>query len=363
MKIERAVKSDINGIRELWKEGFGESTAFLDFYFPRYFDWESALISRQDYGEISASAITAPFEMKLLENFIPATYILGVVTHPSHRKKGLSSALMKESLFRQKEEGILVSTLIPAEPYLFDIYSKYGFGEVFTIKEAIESYKDMKENLGKAKIFTKENEIPEALFESLYDFYTDAYKGLDTTLLKSQKDFELCINEFLIFEGSIMILSKEGLISAIGFIRDKLSPVYIKELLSIDAKSKQALINSVLELNKMEEILVKSPSEGASSETRLGMARIIDAVKILELSFLDKDIPLKISISDSLISDNNITFSIENKKLHLWENEKADFYFTINEFSSLALRYGLNVESFLSGKDGLRAYINLLLNE
>lgn len=363
MKIEKAVKSDMSGIRELWKEGFGESKAFLDFYFPHYFDWESALISRQDYGEISASAVTAPFEMKFLDSVLPATYILGVVTHPSHRKKGLSSALMKESLLRQKEEGILVSTLIPAEPYLFDVYSKYGFGEVFTVKEETYVHKAMKEAAGTIETFTKEKELPEPVFESLYAFYTSAYKKFDTTLLKSKKDFAFCINEFLLFEGTVMVLNKEGAIAAVGFLRDKHAPIYIRELLSTDMQSKQAFINHVLEITQKEEILVKSPSKGDSSETRLGMARIIDAVKILELLFLDKNTPSKISISDPLIADNNITFSIENGKLHLWENEKADFYFTINEFSSLALRYGLDVESFLSGEKGLKAYINLLLNE
>lgn len=110
----------------LWQDTFGDSDAFVRLFFTRVYRPQNALTTCRD-GRLAAMLHIIPYALRIGHRTLPAAYICGVSTRPEARGQGLMTALMRRALRTMRRRGFALTTLIPAEPWLFDVYARLGY--------------------------------------------------------------------------------------------------------------------------------------------------------------------------------------------------------------------------------------------
>ena len=104
-------------VKSLWKLCFDDSEAFIELYFRLRYNNEVNL-AIQSGEEVIAALQMLPYPMTFCGQTVPTSYISGACTHPDYRSKGVMRELLSQSFARMLRNGVLFSTLIPAEPWL-----------------------------------------------------------------------------------------------------------------------------------------------------------------------------------------------------------------------------------------------------
>ncbi len=113
---------EIRELKELWKEAFGDSDAFLEIFFTRVYSKHRTRIQRTD-GRISSALyfFTCEFNNKKI------AYLYAIATKTEFRNRGLCSTLMKDTHSYLKAQGYAGAILCPASDSLFGFYEKMGY--------------------------------------------------------------------------------------------------------------------------------------------------------------------------------------------------------------------------------------------
>ncbi len=133
--VQFPVEKDIPSLKELWHISFGDDYGYINKFFSTAFQKENTLVIYD--GDIAVSALY------LMESHIwkdskmyKAYYVYAVATLPSHRGKGLMTALLNEAEVVAKQRDISYLFLVPANAPLYDMYEKLGYKKGFFCKEA-----------------------------------------------------------------------------------------------------------------------------------------------------------------------------------------------------------------------------------
>ena len=148
---------DKEEIIALWQSVFHDSEDYIDLFFNQVYNPDNTLVIKTppipnapphnqlsiinyqlsivNYqlpppppsSQIVAALQMVPYQIKCGNQILPAAYVCGVCTHPSQRKKGIMKILMTEAMAEMRRRGYVVSIVIPAEPWLFDFYKKFGY--------------------------------------------------------------------------------------------------------------------------------------------------------------------------------------------------------------------------------------------
>lgn len=130
MNIDKPDKSQIGGLRTLWREAFGDTDEFLDVFFDTAFspdrcacvivgdDVAAALywLDCECYGECVA-------------------YIYAVATAKAYRGQKLCHKLMEYTHKTLKESGYSSAVLVPVSPSLFGFYGGMGYKTCGYVRE------------------------------------------------------------------------------------------------------------------------------------------------------------------------------------------------------------------------------------
>ena len=111
--------------KRLWMEAFGDDEAFVDSFLIRYYARRRVLTLTEE-GRTVAMLHLLPFETELGRT----TYIYGVATAESARRRGLASQLMRQAMTFIEERGDDAAFLIPTpgKEWLRGFYEGFGFG-------------------------------------------------------------------------------------------------------------------------------------------------------------------------------------------------------------------------------------------
>lgn len=126
----------IAGLKELHKLAFGDSDAFIEFFFERRFSEDRCKYIVED-GKIVSAAYWRPFTLMLLDKTVTVPFLNGVATHPDYRHKHLATTTVKTALDEFVKQGIPFAVL---HPFNADFYRKLDFEAVTHAKESIVSY-------------------------------------------------------------------------------------------------------------------------------------------------------------------------------------------------------------------------------
>lgn len=117
------------GLRQLWKEAFGDSDAFLDSFFRQGYNPRRSRCIRKD-GTVAAALYW--FDCSFTGKKI--AYLYAVATAVSHRGQGLCRKLMADTHELLKNQGYAGAILVPGEESLFRFYGAMGYQTIACAK-------------------------------------------------------------------------------------------------------------------------------------------------------------------------------------------------------------------------------------
>ena len=128
--IQPPLSSQIPKLRQLWKDTFGDSDAFLDMFFETAFSLERCVcVTSYTYLVASLYWFDCEFSGQKI------AYIYAVATANEYRGQGICHALMEYTHAHLKAHGYAGAILSPAEESLFSFYEKMGYRTCAYTKE------------------------------------------------------------------------------------------------------------------------------------------------------------------------------------------------------------------------------------
>lgn len=209
----------------LWNNCFVDSEAFTTFYFNRrYSDNIHMAIYHNKQMIAGLQMIPYPFYWK--GNSMKASYISGACTDPSFRKQGVMHKLIEKTHKQMYKEGVALSTLIPAEPWLFNYYEKFGYQSLF---------KYQKTNVAATSLTDAPNitiQRVESLTTEQYLYADNAMRSRNCSILHTEKDIADVIDALQLDKGAIIVAKYAEKLGGIAFVENQEGTIIVKELLS-----------------------------------------------------------------------------------------------------------------------------------
>ena len=217
MIIDKPNENQILPLRELWKEAFGDTDAFLDRFFSTAFSYNRCRCVTENGRLVSALYW---FDCDYQGEKI--AYFYAIATAKAHRGKGLCQALIKDTHEHLRSLGYAGAILCPASDKLFDFYEKLGYrnctfiseftcialGEATDLKEiSSQKYADLRRKYLPSGSVIQENESIAFL-----NTYSRFYSGDDFLLCAREENTSLFGVELL---GNTSSAPK--ILSALGF--------------------------------------------------------------------------------------------------------------------------------------------------
>lgn len=132
MNIDYPAQMQMDDLRTLWQEAFGDDDAFLDQFYTYGFAPDRCRCVTVD-GHVAAALYW--FDCQYQSR--PLAYLYGVATAKAFRGKGLCRALVENTHAHLKYLGYAGAILVPAEEYLFQMYEKMGYSVCASVLEFV----------------------------------------------------------------------------------------------------------------------------------------------------------------------------------------------------------------------------------
>lgn len=331
--------------KQLWKKCFDDTEEFVEMYFDHCYNDDINIVLQRGDQVISALQMI-PYSMTYPGEVISASYISGACTDPDFRGRGVMRELLLQSFIRMKQRDIPVSTLIPAEPWLFDYYKKMGYASVF-------KYSKVPVNIADTTPGESSRIINLTAFnENAYEYYESRQCQRLFRIQHTKSDFKVVIEDLFISGGKYLVAKQQGKITGIAFVVPQDSGTIINELIADNNDAGNALIYEAGKLFYAEDLFIIQPPEGSTEIHDLGMARIIDAEKMLDLyARANPEIMLHILLTDEMIRFNSGYYNIKGGRCIKGSEESGADHISMN--------IGELTELLFSGG---KPYMSLMLN-
>lgn len=334
-------------VKQLWKLCFDDSDEFINMYFRLCYN-NDVNIAIQSSGETIAALQMLPYPMTFGKDEISTAYISGACTHPDFRNKGVMHELLSQAFTRMLHNKVALSTLIPAEPWLFDYYARTGYATVFHYNESIFKLAD--------KFFANDTIV----LKRTNEFRKDIYEYLNRKLKKrvcciqhTEADFHIVLSDLRISRGYVYTLKQSSTIIALAIAYPSTDGSwYIAEIVADTSSMYSLLLQKICEQLKIPSIRTLTPPTPGQENKPMGMARIINALTVLQLYAANHpELELNIALRDEQLSTNNGYYYLNNGKCMNSAKRLPG--------SHLALTIGELTEMIFSP---LHPYMSLMLN-
>ena len=130
MNIDYPAQHQMDDLRALWQEAFGDDDAFLEQFYTYGFAPDRCRCVIVD-GKVAAALYW--FDCQYQGR--PLAYLYGVATAKAFRGRGLCRALAENTHAHLKYLGYAGAVLVPAEENLFQMYEKMGYFVCCSVSE------------------------------------------------------------------------------------------------------------------------------------------------------------------------------------------------------------------------------------
>ncbi|MBR8704393.1 hypothetical protein IX307_002200 [Bacteroides pyogenes] len=332
-------------VKTLWSICFNDSKAFIDMYFRLRYK-SNVNIAIESGGEIISALQMLPYPMTFCGNTVQTSYVSGACTHPDFRGKGVMRELLSQAFARMFHGEVLFSTLIPAEPWLFDYYKQMGYASVFGYSIQEISIPDTPP-LGKikVKIVTKSQ-------KEVYQYLNRKLSERACCIQHTAEDFRVIMTDLSISGGILFTAKQDETIKGLAILYKREKGWIINELFADTQEIEHNLLLHIKKQIGEERITRLLPSEETPPPHLLGMARIINPKKVLDLyatAFPEEEMQLE--LTDKQLSVNNGYYYLCNGKC-MFSTERLPGRHLSMDISELTKRILLP----------LRPYMSLMLN-
>ena len=330
-------------LKRLWEQAFDSGTSYTNLFFSYLYSDKNVRYKKKD-GKIVSAAYTLPYDMEFFGEKLPASYMCGVATDIDYRGKGMVSDVIKKSFKKLYGESKVFCGLIPINNGLYNFYERFGFSTVYKcVKSKFKKTGDSRLEL---KTLTE------------YDFcskiYNEKIAAHDFSYFMPPGHFDFLSNESNMFGEAPLSIYKEGVFSGYMFFTKADGENLIREIVT-DGVTVSDAVNALCRDQNIDAVTVYTPSfygfEG--EEFNIGMLRIINVRKALEVFYRKENNPVTFKIKDDIIPENTGLFTVcrgvvaENNT-----DEKPMYSLSVTEL----------LEFFRESSSPFYPYINMLLN-
>ena len=227
-------------VRMLWATCFHDSEAFMDLYFGcRYADSLNEYMESD--GQVMAALQRIPYRLTYEGMNVPVAYISGACTHPAYREQGVMRKLLAQAHQSMFREGVLFSTLIPAEEWLKGYYARSGYTLCFQRRKKLLTASCLPvENFSNR---WKLVEIPpeSALCGAAFRFYDYFQSDCENCIQHNWEDFHIILADLLLSGGQLWGAVEEDELQGLCFCLPDEEKLIIKEVVCRDKNHVEAL--------------------------------------------------------------------------------------------------------------------------
>ena len=296
-------------VKELWKLCFNDSEEFTEMYFQLRYNNDTN-IAIQSGEEVIAALQMLPYPMTFEGKDIHTSYISGACTHPDYRNRGVMHELLAQAFARMLHHNVALSTLIPAEPWLFGYYARSGYAPVFRYAE--ETFIASGVPAANTDLTL---EMSAEYTEKKYEYLDRKLRERPFCIQHTKEDFQVVIADLQLERGFICTLNNEEKITALAVIYPvEKNNWHIGEIVSDTPETETLLLQHICQRLNLPSVRVLVPPATGESHL-LGMARIINAGTMLQLyATAHPELELNIHLTDEQLSANNGYYYLNNGK-------------------------------------------------
>ncbi len=262
-------------VKHLWRLCFNDSEAFIDLYFRlRYRDDINVCIRQDD--KVVAALQMIPYPMMCMGEVIPTSYISGACTHPDYREQGLMRRLLTDTHRRMAEQGALLSTLIPAEEWLFGYYAKSGYAPVFAYEEKSMPVEELGADAPLYKV-----EVCDAPTEEHYRYFNEKMSERPCCIQHTEEDFRVIMEDLKQGGGHLYIAREADHLVGMAFTIAEGDTLRVLECLSDNVEVQNALVRKAACEQSCSQ--VRAVAFPPACGRYLGMARVLNVFELLHL--------------------------------------------------------------------------------
>lgn len=238
IEYKKAEQSDIEQLKNLWQECFGDKMDYINLYFDNMYKNDYCYIAKEN-DIVASMMMFLPATMVSFNKSINGRYVYAVATKPEFRGKGIMRQLEKYATDDVKNKGIEFLTLVPASESLFNLYREIGYKTYAYLEN--QSYTDKE-----FKQYTKETNITQIPLNELDNLRAEFLKSFDEYIYINDTEY---IKQELSFLGALLYkVSNEYGNGYILCFKDK-DKAYVKEC----SLSENLLKSSLEDICKMLE--------------------------------------------------------------------------------------------------------------
>lgn len=300
-------------VKALWKLCFEDSEEFVEMYFKlRYKNEVNVAIQSGD--EVISALQMLPYPMTFCGETVQTSYISGACTHPEFRGKGVMRELLSQSFARMLRNGVYFSTLIPAEPWLFDYYKRMGYATVFeySVKEIILPElivsKDIVVDVAPMiqDVAPKIQDASGSYLNAPYSYLNKKLSERPCCIQHTLEDFQVIMADLSISGGNLFVARLAGEIRGVAIIYREEKRILISELAAEDKDAEYSLLYAIKQHTGCNRMTLLLPPDETLPRHSLGMARIINVKEVLRIyaSAFPED-EMQLAVSDKQLSMNN----------------------------------------------------------
>ena len=301
-------------VKALWKLCFEDSEEFVEMYFKlRYKNEVNVAIQSGD--EVISALQMLPYPLTFCGETVQTSYISGACTHPEFRGKGVMRELLSQSFARMLRNGVYFSTLIPAEPWLFDYYKRMGYATVFeySVKEIILPELIVSKDIV-VDVAPMIQDVAPKIQDASGSYLNAPYSYLMNKKLSERpcciqhtlEDFQVIMADLSISGGNLFVARLAGEIRGVAIIYREEKRILISELAAEDKDAEYSLLYAIKQHTGCNRMTLLLPPDETLPRHSLGMARIINVKEVLRIyaSAFPED-EMQLAVSDKQLSMNN----------------------------------------------------------
>lgn len=289
-------------IRSLWTLCFQDTPEFVDLYFRRRYT-DKLNVSLNDGNRVVSALQIIPYEMNTWGWRYPMGYLSGVCTHPQARHQGWMRRLLSLTHHRLYEDGYIVSTLIPAEHWLFDCYGASGYASVFNY-----TWSYVRPEMPDPCIC-----IIEYRSESrdVYAYFSRKMAERPCCVQHSEDDFQVILADLYLSKGNLWVARWDGIIVGLAFVVPTLNGCRITEMFADSSEVRNTLVSYACGYYHAEQAECLQPVSVGQKSCPLGMLRIIRLHEVLmHYATAHPEIDVCWVVKDSDIPENDGCYRI-----------------------------------------------------
>lgn len=329
-------------VKELWKLCFQDTDAFTDMYFRlRYSEDVNIVIERE--GKVVSALQMIPYPMTFCGHTVRTSYISGACTHPDFRGCGVMRELLAQAHTRMRSNGVAFSTLIPAEPWLFDYYARMGYAPVFryAIHELDVPDATLSEDMVVHPISGYQEEV--------YRYADKKLSERPSCIQHTAEDFRVIMEDLALSGDFLYVARRNNRICGMAAVYKEDERALIKELFADDKEVEQSLYHFIKQHSDCRRMVrLTPPVDDTLPAHSFGMARVIDAPGVLRLyaaAFPEKEMLLE--VRDEQLPANNGYYCLRKGECTYSAERMPGSYISVS-MSELANRIWMPLHPYMS---------------